>query len=511
MADILWTHFKSGTDIRGVAVDGVAGEPLNLTDEVIARMAGGFLCWLSEKSGKAPAALTIAVGRDSRISGPRIRDAVVRALTAGGATVADCGLASTPSMFMATVKPVLGGQCADGAIQITASHHPFHRNGLKFFRPTGGLEGADITAILQLAEKGYAPTAPVPGTCTAVDFMADYAALLRQIIVDGVDAGEQPLAGFHIVVDAGNGVGGFYADHVLAPLGADVSGSQFLEPDGHFPNHIPNPEDATAMASVCAATRAAGADLGVIFDTDVDRAGLVDADGREINRNRLIALAAAVTLADHPGGTVVTDSVTSDGLKTFIQDTLGGVHCRFKRGYKNVIGEAMRLCDAGVDAPLAIETSGHAALRENYFLDDGAYLATRLIIQAAKLKREGRTLADLIATLPEPAETAELRFAITAADFRTAGQAVLDALEALAHQKGWQVADDSREGVRISFGEADGDGWLLLRLSVHDPVLPLNIESNRIGGTHVIARQIADLMHAQTTIDCGKFDAFLKE
>ena len=195
--------------------------------------------------------------------------------------------------------------------------------------------------------------------------MTQYAARLRRLICEGVQAEDynRPLAGFRIVVDAGNGAGGFYARDVLEPLGADVSGSQFLEPDGRFPNHIPNPENPEAMASVCAATLKAGADLGVIFDTDVDRAGCVGADGREINRNRLIALAAAIVLEDAPGGTIVTDSVTSSGLKTFLEQTLGGVHCRFKRGYKNVINEAQRLCAAGVCAPLAIETSGHAALR----------------------------------------------------------------------------------------------------------------------------------------------------
>lgn len=510
MSEQHWKKFKSGTDIRGVAVDGVAGEPLDLTDETVERMAAAFARWLSEKSATPCSDLTISVGRDSRISGERMRDAVVRALLSLGVTVVDCGMASTPAMFMTTVKPVVDGRSCDGAVQITASHHPFHRNGLKFFRPSGGLEGGDITAVLEIAAANTVTCSETAGKLVAVDFMSDYAADLRQKIIDGVGAGEQPLAGFHIVVDAGNGVGGFYADHVLAPLGADVSGSQFLEPDGHFPNHIPNPENPEAMASVCAATVAAGADLGVIFDTDVDRAGLVDAAGREINRNRLIALAAAVALADCPGGTVVTDSVTSDGLKQFIETTLGGKHCRFKRGYKNVIDEAIRLCNEGLEAPLAMETSGHAALRENYFLDDGAYLVTRMIIQAAKLKREGKTLSDLIAALPEPAEGVELRFAITAPDFRTVGQAVLDNLEALATENGWKVADDSREGVRISFGDADGDGWLLLRLSVHDPVLPLNIESNRVGGCREIAEKIASFVNAQADIDCSKFNAYLE-
>lgn len=503
MLDASWAHFKSGTDIRGVALDGVAVEPLDLTDEAVERMAAGFAAWLAERAQKPAAALTISVGRDSRLSGPRLRDAVVRSLTRYGVSVLDCGLASTPAMFMTTVD--LG---CDGAVQLTASHHPYHRNGLKFFVPSGGLEGADIVAILQRAQDQDFPTAAA-GTVREVAYMEPYAARLRRLICEGVRAEDfdHPLRGFHIVVDAGNGAGGFYATQVLEPLGADITGSQFLEPDGRFPNHIPNPENEEAMASVCAATVASGADLGVIFDTDVDRAGCVGADGREINRNRLVALAAAIALENAPGGTVVTDSVTSSGIKTFIEQTLGGHHCRFKRGYKNVIDEAIRLNREGICAPLAIETSGHAALQENYFLDDGAYLITKIIVKAAQLRQQGRRLEDLIAGLAEPAEGKELRFSIREADFKSYGLQVLKELEAYAREKGWDVADDSREGVRVSIG----DGWFLLRLSVHDPVMPLNIESDHTGGCREIAAQLAEFLSGYSGLDASQLTAYLAQ
>lgn len=471
-----WKKFKSGTDVRAVAMDGVPGQPCELTDEVVLGIVKAFVCWLSKKANKAATALTVSVGRDSRLSGPRIRDAVVAALQAAGVRVLDCGLASTPAMFMTTVD-----LACDGAVQITASHHPWNRNGLKFFLPTGGIEGSDLSEILTLAsEDAAAPVAE--GTVEEVAYMAQYAARLRKLIVEGVGGGDKPLEGMRIAVDAGNGAGGFYATEVLQPLGADITGSQFLDPDGHFPNHIPNPENAEAMASICTAVTAAKADLGVIFDTDVDRAGCVGPDGREINRNRLVALASAIALEGNDGGTIVTDSITSDGLKQFIEQTLGGVHCRFKRGYKNVINESLRLNALGINSPLAIETSGHAALRDNYFLDDGAYLVTRIIIKAVQLRKEGKTLEDLIAALPEPAEGCELRFTITEPDFRAYGEQVLAELEAYAVSNGWHVADDSREGVRVSFGKDEGDGWFLLRLSVHDPVMPLNVESNVVGG-----------------------------
>lgn len=501
-----WKHFKSGTDIRGVALDGAEGA-VDLTDEAVQRMAGGFLQWLCAKTGKEPNALSLAVGRDSRLSGPRIRDAVVQALTAAGASVLDCGLASTPAMFMTTID--LG---CDGSVQITASHHPYHRNGLKFFTKNGGVESHDIEAILAFAQEGTPLAAKSVGKCRVSDYMTAYAARLRRLICDGLGETEadRPLRGFHIVVDAGNGAGGFYANDVLQPLGADIAGSQFLEPDGRFPNHIPNPENEEAMASVCAATVKAGADLGVIFDTDVDRAGCVDSQGREINRNRLVALAAAIALESCPGGTIVTDSITSSGLKAFIEQDLGGKHRRFKRGYKNVINESLRLNEEGIPSPLAIETSGHAALQDNYFLDDGAYLVTRIIIKMAQLRREGKSLDSLIARLKEPAESVELRFHITAADFRSYGEQVIEALEEYARSQGWQVADDSCEGVRLSFGKTDGNGWLLLRLSVHDPVMPLNIESDEAGGCQKIAAHLAAFLSDREGLDTHSLTEYVK-
>lgn len=502
-----YLSLKSGTDIRGVASEG-GGAPINLTDEVIERITDGFLIWMEAHTAKPAASLTVAVGHDSRISADRISAAVCRTLVQRGVSVRDTGLSSTPSMFMATLELP-----ADASVQITASHHPFFRNGLKFFTPAGGLDAPDITEILEYAEQGRAPARAKGGAVQKTDFMARYAADLREIIKKGVAAADydRPLQGFHILVDAGNGAGGFYASEVLAPLGADISGSQFLEPDGRFPNHIPNPENEEAMASVSGAVLASGAELGVIFDTDVDRAGCVDSTGREINRNRLVAMASAVALEDAPGGTVVTDSITSDGLKTYIEETLGGKHHRFKRGYKNVINEAIRLNAEGVDCPLAIETSGHAALRENHFLDDGAYLVTKLIIKMARLKAEGKTLDSLIAPLKEPVEEKELRFAITAADFRASGTAVIDALERYAREHGWQIAPDNREGLRVSFPAGDGDGWFLLRLSVHDPILPLNMESNTKGGVRVLAAKLRDFFASQQfpDIDTAPLDAFL--
>lgn len=492
MLDKFYKQFKSGTDIRGVASEGVEGQPVNLTDDVVARMADGFVLWLSKKVSKAPETLTISIGRDSRISGPHIVSICSERFKRCGATVLDCSLASTPSMFMTTVD--LG---CDGALQITASHHPFNRNGLKFFTREGGLEGSDIEEILEYAQNGESPAENSCGKIRKVDYMTDYAKGLCKKIKEEVNAEDydHPLKGFKIVVDAGNGAGGFYADKVLSVLGADTTGSRYLEPDGMFPNHIPNPEDATAMASICEAVKEANADLGVIFDTDVDRGGAVDNKGNEINRNRLVAVAAAIALEGNEGGTVVTDSITSSGLKEFIENTLGGQHYRYRRGYKNVIDKALELNAQGINCPLAIETSGHAAMKENYFLDDGAYLCTKIIIKAAQMRKEGKELDELTAALKEPVESKEVRYRILESDFRACGEKIINDLTAYAMaQNGWNVANDNREGIRVSFDKDNGDGWFLLRLSVHDPIMPLNIESDSVGGVDIIYNKLNEFL-----------------
>ena len=499
MLEQTYQVLKSGSDIRGVAVDGVPGQPVQLTDEVAENIGWGFAFWLEEKTTPAHGtAYTVAVGHDSRISADRLTDALIRGLTAAGVNVKRCGLSSTPAMFMTTVN----FEC-DAAVEITASHHPFNRNGFKFFTKAGGIEGDDVADVLNLAENAPKEPAPKAGSVSETPYMNNYAEQLRNMICEGVNADDyaRPLREFKIAVDAGNGAGGFYATKVLEPLGADITGSQFLEPDGMFPNHVPNPEDKTAMESISSAVVNNGCDLGIIFDTDVDRSACVDASGREINRNALIALASIIALEGNEGGTIVTDSVTSSGLKIFIEETLGGKHCRFKRGYRNVINEAKRLnLDECTNAPLAIETSGHAAMRENYFLDDGAYLATKILIKAAQLKREGKALGDLIADLQEPAEEAEYRLKILPENFREVGEQVIADLEQLiSSSDDYELAMDSAEGVRAT--KTDVDGWFLLRLSVHDPVMPLNIESNTPGGVANILRDLKAFFRVYEVLD----------
>ncbi|GLT68010.1 hypothetical protein SLA2020_402750 [Shorea laevis] len=501
---------QNGSDIRGVAVPGVEGEPVNLTEPVAEAIAAAFAGWLVEKK-KADGSrrLRVSIGHDSRISAQVLQDAISRGIAGAGLDVVHmdaivcsiiylpCArLASTPAMFNSTLTEDDVFLCpVDGSIMITASHLPYNRNGFKFFTNAGGLGKADIKDILERAADIYNnftesslmnSKEKASASIRRVDYMTIYTSELVKAVRKAAGNIEKPLEGFHIVVDAGNGAGGFFAAKVLEPLGAVTSGSQFLEPDGLFPNHIPNPEDKTAMKAITQAVLDNKADLGIIFDTDVDRSAAVDSTGHEFNRNRLIALMSAIVLEEHPGTTIVTDSVTSDGLTTFIEKKLGGKHHRFKRGYRNVIDEAIRLNSVGEESHLAIETSGHGALKENHWLDDGAYLMVKILNKLASARASGmgggsQVLTDLVQGLQEPAVAVELRLKINqnhpdlkGGSFRNYGEAVLKHMEnCIEADPKLQKAPVNYEGVRVSgFG-----GWFLLRLSLHDPVLPLNIEA----------------------------------
>ncbi len=500
-------HLKSGTDVRGVAVATEKYPEMQLTDEVVKVISGAFIGFLCEKTGKNAENLTVSVGHDSRISAMRIKDAVISEISQMGVNVLYCSYCSTPAMFMTTVT-----RNCDGAIQITASHHPFDRNGLKFFTRDGGLSGDELKSILANAENEKNIKSEKVGTVTEIDYISEYSDILRDMIKKGVNAEdyEKPLKNFKIAVDAGNGVGGFYAEKVLAPLGADVSASQFLEPDGMFPNHIPNPENKVAMEFIRNATINNNCDLGVIFDTDVDRASCVDEKGDEINRNSIVALASVIALENNAGGSIVTDSVTSDGLREFVENTLGGRHIRFKRGYKNVIDEAIRRTNNGENTPLAIETSGHAAFKENFYLDDGAYLITKIIIKAAQLRKEGKKIGDCIKALKKPLEEKELRFNITEENFREIGESLIEEIKAIAENNPeMRLAPDNYEGVRVSFDDEKRKGWFLLRLSVHDPVMPFNTESDANGGTVEICKTFYELVKNVKGIDFTNLETFI--
>lgn len=488
-----YLRLKSGTDILGRATPDADHAAL-LTPEAAERIGYAFALALARRQNTTPDALTIAVGHDARESGPALCQAFIHGLTDADSDVLDCGLCATPAMVWAAV---CGG--ADGAAMVTGSHHAWQLNGLRLVGRDGPLSGEEIEALLTEAER----TAPTMRLVKKREMLNDYQENLRALVQKRLDTDVQcPLLGLHVVVDASGGVGGYYA-RFLEGLGCEVSGSMGLVPDARRPGRTQAFDNPEALSAISRAVTENTADAGVLIDVDGDRAVIVDDRGRIINSNRLIALISAILLEESPGATIVTDSVTSSGLKRFITEW-GGVHYRFRRGYREVIREAERLNQEGIDCPLAIETSGHAAFRENHFLDDGVYLATRLLCEALVRKREGLTLGSLIDELSEPVESAEIRLGALIEDCREAAQSVIETI--LSHtldDPGWHLAGDNREGVRILFDLEGGveNAWFQLRLSVHEPELVLNAESDVPGGVKHMLGQLLGLIRGEDTID----------
>ncbi|KAF3431969.1 hypothetical protein FNV43_RR26705 [Rhamnella rubrinervis] len=390
--------------------------------------------------------------------------AVEKCLARAGCLAFDMGLATTPACFMSTILPPFA---YEASIMMTASH-PYTRNGLKFFTKKGGLTSPEVEEICNKAARKYANrlakvSTMLPLLPTKVDFMSTYATHLRNIIKERVNHPlhyDTPLQGFQIIVNAGNGSGGFFTWDVLDKLGADTFGSLHLNPDGMFPNHIPNPGDKTAMALTRAAVLENSADLGIVFDTDVDRSGVVDNKGNP--------------LMEHPATTIVTDARTGVNLN-----------------------------EDGIEAHLMMETSGHGALKENYFLDDGS--------------DEG--IGSLISDLEEPYESIELRMSIIS-ELRHAKARGTEAIETFREYieegklEGWELdtcgdcwvsegclvdlndtpaaIDAHMHRAKVSDEKHGQHGWIHLRQSIHNPNIAVNMQSFMPGGCQTMTRVLRD-------------------
>uniref|UniRef100_A0A0D3GGP0 phosphoglucomutase (alpha-D-glucose-1,6-bisphosphate-dependent) n=1 Tax=Oryza barthii TaxID=65489 RepID=A0A0D3GGP0_9ORYZ len=510
-------RLQNGPDVRGVALEGENGRAVDLTPLAVEVIAESFGEWLREElqqleSGRDGGEVRVSVGRDPRLSGARLGAALFAGLARAGCSVFDVGLATTPACFMSTKLPRFS---YDASIMMTASHLPYTRNGLKFFMKRGGLTSGEVEGVCDRAARKYVARKMglgggrgMPPVVMRVDLMSAYAQHLRNIIKE------------RVIVNAGNGCGGFFTWDVLEKLGADTTGSLHLEPDGKFPHHMPNPEDTTAMSLTRGAVLDHGADLGVVFDTDVDRSGVVDATGAAINGDRLIALMSAIVLDEHPGTTVVTDARTSDGLTRFIQ-ARGGHHCLYRVGYRNVIDKGVQLNADGVETHLMMETTGHGALKENNFLDDGAYMVVKIIIEMVRMRLVGLegSVGTIIMDLEEPAESKLMRMNILG-EAKYAKQRGTQAVETFRNHiqegklNGW-VLDDCgdcsvSQGCLVDtnddpfdvdaymyrakfFDEYKGElGWVHIRQSVHNPNIAINMQSSIPGGCKSMAKDLLD-------------------
>ncbi|CAJ1935126.1 unnamed protein product [Cylindrotheca closterium] len=538
----------SGSDVRGRFIDHPRLGNLREVTKAIAKdnsnlpaltpfathcLGYAFATMLKKQgfTGRRGDDAVVCIGRDPRSHGSRLADAFGRGVEdVNGVRVVYTGIATTPSLF----SFCRSSRC-DGGVMVTASHLPADRNGLKFFTADGGFEKEQIAEMIDIA-KQYAqrwhdmgmipPSSGSDGVfCSEwVDWMPYYedelkASLMKEVFGRGSqeEHSEKPLEGLKIVLNSGNGSGGFFRK-VLSDLGADMSASLHTEPLASFPAGIPNPENDEMMKETIEACRSSEADMGILLDTDADRCGMVlksrNHGYEPLIKNRLIAMMGVIMARQSPGCAIVTDSVTSTGLSAFLND-LGLIHIRHVRGYANVIRKARSFAETIVNAETAIETSGHCALKENDYLDDGTYTAIKVIglMARAKATNADSYVLDLISSLQELPLVSELR--LTAVDGKLDTLArVFDVVEqnielyCAKEDNNWLIDSDNQEGIRVSTG--DDGGYFMIRKSLHDPVLSLQIEStSREDAVGVVVNPLLSIFEEnRSDVDLSSLRAF---
>ena len=386
----------------------------------------------------------VAVGRDGRLSSPALAGALVDGLVAGGAHVSDIGCGPTPMLYFAAHELECGG-----AIQVTGSHNPPTHNGFKMVM--GGLSffGADIEELGRVSAAG--PGRADGGTVAPRDIEGAY--------VDRLAAGADA-AGLSVIWDCGNGASGPATEQLVARLDGTHK-VLFPEIDGTFPNHHPNPVDPETLDILRAEVAAAGADLGIGFDGDGDRIGIVDAKGRQVPGDLLTAFLAQDVAARHPGAPILLDVKSSETALRLVE-AAGGSGQIWKTGHSHMKKRMKEL-----QAPLAGEMSGHVFIADNYLgFDDAIYAAVRVITQMVK---GGQSITAFMDSLPEQHATPELR--IDCPDTVKFG-----AMEKIqAHVLSEYDAGDvnSIDGVRVRCG----DGWWLIRASNTEAALVARAEA----------------------------------
>jgi len=452
----------------------------------------------------------IVIGKDSRITGPQIESLLADYLSYKNIPVIQ--LVTEPKYKNVSTTPMVFAAMeyfkADFGIMITASHLPSNWNGLKIFYKEDILPKKILKELLTKASELADISEDIQRNNNFIikeNFMNIYSDTICNFIKKNINDQhnyDKPLSGMKILVDAGNGATGFFAEKIIAKLGADISDSLFLEPDGNFPNHIPNPELPEAIKSISDRIIKAKGDLGILFDTDGDRSSIVLPDGKPVNGNRMLALVAAMVLSEHPNTYIVTDSVTSDGLTEFIKSH-NGIHCRYKRGYANVKTKMKELNEQATKCYVGGETSGHIMFTKNKYADDGSFTIAKLLIYQAKLKKEGLNFNFILKNLKEALESKVFRLKINLDDFKDYGLKIIEAVKQEAETQNYPI--DTTEGVRISITEEDIQGWTLVRLSLHEPLIVVNMEADKKGGTAKIIKLLQRIFKEFEHLDLTNF------
>ncbi len=423
-------------DIRGIADS-------DLTDDVVRGLGRAF----ASRMQRAKIGNTVGVGYDMRVSSKRLRDALIAGLTESGCDVVDLGMVPTPLVYFSKYTTDV-----EACIQITGSHNPGEYNGFKMMMGADTLHGEAIQELRQLIETQDFVEATREGVvCENPSLIADY----MKWVTNNLELGpKRP----KVVLDCGNGIAGVCAPELVESLGFETI-SLFPEPDGNFPNHHPDPTVPKNLQHLIAAVKEHGADVGVAYDGDGDRIGVVDENGEIIWGDKLMIILSRSVLKEHPGATIIGEVKCSQTLFDDIEAN-GGVPIMSMVGHSLIKAKIKE-----TNAKLAGEMSGHIFFNDRFFGFDDAIYATGRVLEI--LSHADVPVSGLLHGVPKTFATPEIRKDCAEnIKFHVPGRVA----EAFSNEFDVNTID----GARINFG----DGWGLVRASNTQPVLVMRVEAN---------------------------------
>jgi len=434
-------------DIRGIVGQDLDDEAV----EILGQAMGTFFLGRGQKR--------VAVGQDCRVSSPGFARALTSGLASTGCDVTALGVVPTPLLYFSVFHKSM-----PAGVMVTGSHNPPEHNGFKMMSGHDTLYGKTIQALYEIVRKGVFPRGD--GRVTPLDVIPEY-----QDYVAGNVRFARPVK---VVIDSGNGTGGIVAVPLLRRMGAEVI-DIFTEPDGRFPNHHPDPTLPEVMEKLIAKVRESGAELGIAYDGDADRIGVVDDEGRIIWGDQLLIVFARDILPSRPGAAVISEVKASKVLYDEVQ-RLGGRPIMWRTGHsliKKKIKEE--------DALLAGEMSGHIFFNDRWFgFDDAIYASARLL---EILSRSKDKLAAMMAGLPKTYATPEIR--IYASD-----EVKFKIVDEVRRELAARVPVIDIDGVRASFP----GGWGLVRASNTQAVIVLRFEADSEAALAAIQQEIRDIL-----------------
>jgi len=421
---------------REYDIRGIAGQDLDdAAVEVLGRAMGTFFLGRGQSD--------VAVGRDVRLSSPGFAQALIRGLLSTGCDVADLGIVPTPLLYFSVFYKKM-----PAGVMVTGSHNPPEHNGFKMMSGEETLYGKTIQALYEIVRKGVFPRGQ--GRVRPLDLIPEYQ--------DYVAANVRFARPVKLVIDAGNGTGGVVGVPLLQRLGAEVT-ALFCEPDGRFPNHHPDPTLPDAMDKLIAKVKETGAELGIAYDGDADRIGVIDDLGRIIWGDQLLIVFARDILPSRPGAAVISEVKASKVLYEEIQK-LGGRPIMWRTGHSLI---KKKIKEEG--APLAGEMSGHIFFNDRWFgFDDAIYASARLV---EILSRSKDRLSAMMASLPKTYSTPEIR--IYASD-----EVKFKIVEEVRRELASRLPVIDIDGVRAIYP----GGWGLVRASNTQAVIVLRFEAD---------------------------------